>query len=310
MSSAAWLQRHTLTVLSRERRNVAVTLLFGFSVFMALMLGWVEAEKSGTIHTAAAHFLAQSGVSTTWGRHIPSSSTVLLHHLKTSIVVLGAIAAILIGHRSLESDRAAGLLPLIGLRVFDSLTYAVAKVSVLGFILLGYIVFTGVISVSLLVLLPIAPLTPFDLARMAAFLMLGWFYMMVFGCISIAATATAGRASTGIIIPIALWGMWTFLLPAITGSTMPETLLDPHSGEYVAKPTPLFQWSRSLLGPLSFADAFSHLSSELLGDQYSGLPPKGNVPPIIVCIFVAALSFSAALRGCIRMDPLAISVGK
>lgn len=302
MRPAALLCAHSLRVLRRERAIRLIVWLVVASALAAAALGW--AETRGLIHIRLSGLLPPNRVTiVASGPHVQGPSLWLLRDLAPCLALSGAVAAILIGHRCLESDRRAGLLTLIGVRMQDELDYATAKVAALGAALAGLVGVVGVIGAATLLALPLPRPSLEDWARLGGFLVLGWAYLMTFATLSLAITAATPHPALALSEACAIWFAATLLLPALTGDCpLPSTTDTPFFARATLPgPVGSAHWLAPIARTFALGDVFAHLARELLGDG-SGRCRAPVMPPIIMLLFAPALAIAAAVRSCLRLE--------
>ncbi|SOC21767.1 hypothetical protein [Rhodobacter maris] len=304
MRPAALLCAHSLRVLRRERVIRAIFWLVVASALAAAALGWAEAETRGLIHTRLAGvLLSKPSTNVVPGQHVPGPSLWLLRDLAPCLALSGAFAAIMIGHRCLESDRRAGLLPLIGVRMQDEFDYAAAKVAALGAAMAVLVGVVGVIGAAALLALPLPRPTPEEWARFVVFLVLGWAYLMTFATLSLAITATNPNPLLALSGACVIWFATTLLLPVLGGDCPLPVTTDTtfFARAPLTGPVGSAHWLAPIARPFALGDAFAHLARELLGEG-SGRCRAPEVPPMVMLLIAPALAIAAAVRNCLRLE--------
>lgn len=302
MTPSTILRRHALAALARERTIALVAALFAALVLVSAYLGWSATSTVDAIYASATHWFEANGKPVPPNPVTQGSPLALLRNLTIYISLIGAFSAIVIGYRMVETDRRAGVLPLIGARPLERLDYARGKVSALALAVGGLAALAGVVGAATLAILPSVHLAAGDWARLVAFFSLGWLYMMTFGLIAIGASARARSETVGLMVPTVVWLVLTFVWPALTGNILPTAAINPISALAPAPQSTIFDLSAMLLGPFSLAEAYKYLGAELMGYLPDGLPPRGPVPPLVVMMLFAAGSGLYALRGCLKLD--------
>ncbi len=302
MRPSAFIERHALAGLLRERTITLIAVLFVLLVLASAYLGWSATTTVDGIYASAVAWFEQNGQAAPQNPVTQGSPLALLRNLTIYISLVGAFSAIVVGHRMVEADRRAGVLPLIGTRPLDRLDYARGKIVALAEAIGGLIGLAAIVGVLTFLILPSIHVSANEWVRLAAFFGLGWFYMMTFGLIAIGSSARAQSETAGLLVPAVFWLTLTFVVPALTGNILPTAAINPVSALASAPQTAIFDWSAALLGPISLAEAYKYLGAELLGYLPAGLPPRGAVPPLVVLILTGAAAFAFALNSCLKLD--------
>lgn len=302
MKPSILIKRHALAGLLRERTIALSAVLFALLVLASAYLGWSATITVDGIYASAVAWFEQNGQVAPPNPVTQGSPLALLRNLTIYISLVGAFSAIVIGHRMVEADRRAGVLPLIGTRPLDRLDYARGKIAALAEGIAGLIGLAVIVGVLTFLILPSIHVRANEWVRLATFFGLGWFYMMTFGLIAIGSSARAQSETAGLLVPAVLWLTLTFVVPALTGNILPTAAINPVSALAPAPQTAIFDWSAALLGPISLAEAYKYLGAELLGYLPAGLPPRGMVPPLVVLILTGAAAFAFALNSCLKLD--------
>lgn len=302
MSPATLIGRQALAALARERTVALIAVLFVILVLVSAYLGWSATATVDAIYASATHWFRANAQPVPPNPVTQTSALALLRNLTIYISLIGAFSAIVVGYRLVETDRRAGVLPLIGTRPLDRLAYARGKITALAEVVGGLVVLAAAVGALTLLILPSVHVGAADWLRLAAFFGLGWLYTMSFGLVAIGSCARAEGETGGLLVPAVLWLTLTFVLPALTGNILPTAAINPVSALAPAPQTAAFAWSATLLGPLSLAEAYKYLSADLLGYLPAGLPPRGAVPPLVVMILAGAAAFTFALGSCLKLD--------
>lgn len=302
MKPASIIGRHALATLARERTIALTAILFAILVLISAYLGWSATTTVDAIYASAVGWFRANGQPIPPNPVTQGSAPGLLRNLTIYVSLIGTFSAIVIGHRLVEADRRAGVLPLIGTRPLDRLDYARGKIGALAEAVGALTAVAAVVGALTLLILPSIHISGAEWARLVIFFVLGWLYMMTFGLVAIGSSALARGETAGLLVPAVLWLTLTFVLPALTGNVLPTAAINPVSALAPAPQTPVFAWSAALLGPFSLAEAYEHLSADLLDYLPAGLPPRGAVPPLVVMILAGAAALAFAINSCLRLD--------
>ena len=305
MTAAGVIARQSTVLILRERTVVLMAVLFGALVLISAWLGWQATAMVNRIYLDAAAFLAAKGAAVPGNPVLDQPALAVLRNMPVYVMLIGAMAAIVIGNRLVALDRRAGVLALIGSRPASRQDYAAGKIAALSGLVGALVALTaGVAAVTLLVL-PAAQPTLATWGQFAGFFVLSAVYMMIFGLVALTAGAAATSEGVGLLVPVVLWLAVTFVLPALTLNLTPTAVLNPVSALAVPPDTAFFRWMGWGLGPVSLADAYGVASARLLGDLPPGWISRSAIPPVIGLMLVLALSLAAAGRALVALAPTA-----
>lgn len=303
MTGARIICTQSLATLVRERTVLLVIAMFSLMVLVSAWLGWSATHTVNTIYSDAAAYLTSVGEPVPPNPVSLGSPLAVLRNVTVYVGLIGTFAAIVIGQRLIEGDRRAGVLPLIGARPLSRASFARGKIAALCLSTTAMMIIAAMVSALTLAVLPGAHVTGAEWGRLAAFFLLAWGYMTLFGLVALGAAARISTMAGGLLAATVLWLAVTFVLPAITGNVNPTAAINPISGLAVAPDTPLFTQLGFWLGPISLSEHFNYLSAGLMGYRPDALAPRGLVAPLacLVAGFIAAGGF--AVVSCLTLDP-------
>ncbi len=288
--------------LARDRTVAVMATLFVVLVLISAWLGWSATTTVNAIYADAARFLAESGQPVPPNPVMETSPLALLRNLSIYVSLIGALAASVTGFRLVATDRRGGVLPLIGSRPLDTWTYAASRLVSLAMAMAALIALAAAVSVMTFLILPGLMVTGSDWLRLTLFFVCRGGFVMLFGLIALAATATARSEAAGLLTPVSVWLAVTFILPALTGNIHPtprsirslhwrrprilpfSTLWAPSSGRC--------QWPRASSSWRLICCAFCQTAS-------CRAATSRHTPALLLALAVA---FAFALRGLSRMD--------
>lgn len=303
MRSSSLVARHLLAVLLRERSILLIALIFAVMVAISAWLGWSATQTVNAIYAKAADYLAQSGKPVPPNPVSEGAPLAILRNLTVYVSFLGAFAAIVIGQGLIETDRRAGVLPLIGARPVTHDEVAWGRLSALGCATGALMGVAGLVAVVVLSAIPSLTLTRADWLHLAFALLLGWVYMTTFGLLALAAAARLPGTASGLLAATVVWLAVTFVLPALTGNVNPTAAINPVSALTSAPDTPVFHWLSRLLGPFSLSEAFGWLQARTMGYLPAGLTPRGPVSPLLTLPLAFLCAGALAFLSVRTIDP-------
>ena len=301
--SAVLIAAQSVRLALRESTVLLMAALFAVLVLVSAWLGWQATATVNRIFLDAAGFLAAAGKPVPGNPLLDTSPLSLMRNVSIYVMLIGALAAIVIGNRLVALDRKAGVLPLLGSRPLQRGGYAAGKIMALGQLVLGLILGAAVVGTATLLTLPAAVITAPQWLALAEFFALSALYMGLFGLIALAATAATRSESVGLLIPVTLWLAVTFILPALTLNLTPTAVLNPISALAVPPDTGFFRATGWALGPFSLAESYGALSAGLLDYRPPAWASRAVIPPLVSLLLAFGGAAALARRALMAMDP-------
>lgn len=295
MSAAGLIAGQSVRLALRDRTVVLMLAMFALMVLLSAWLGWQATTTVDRIYTDAAGFLAAAGKPVPGNPVLDRSPLTLMRNLSVYVTLLGALSAIVVGNHLMASDRAAGVLPLIGSRLPNRFGYAGGKVMALAGLVAGLIVGAALVSAVTLAMLPAIVVTPTQWLHLAEFFAMSALYMMIFGLIALWAAAVAPAQSVGLLIPVALWLTLTFILPALTLNLTPTAVLNPVTALATPPDSAFFRGTGWLLGPVSLTEIYGATAAGLLDFRPTDRVARSVLPAGLSLALWAVLSLTWAL---------------
>jgi ABC-type transport system involved in multi-copper enzyme maturation permease subunit len=233
---------------------------------------------------------------------LADSPLILLRNVAVYVSLIGALAAIVVGNRLVGLDRRAGVLPLYGTRTGDGPAYMAGKALALLTLIAGLALIAGLVSGATLLSLPAVAVTPGQWMRFAAFFALSSAYMLFFGLVGIGAAARSRSETVGLMLPVTLWLVLTFVLPSVTANILPTASINPVSALVVPPDAAFFRWTAFLVGPVSVAESYRFVSAGLLDYLPAGRVSVSAIPPLATLILATLGALIWSLRGLTRLD--------
>lgn len=290
--SASLIAVGSVRLALRESTVLLMAGLFAALVLVSAWLGWQATDTVNRIYLDAARFLAAAGKPVPTNPVLDTSPLILMRNMSVYVILIGALSAVVIGNRLVALDRKAGVLPLIGSRPMTKSDYATGKMLALAVLVAGLFVVAAFVGTATLLSLPGAVITASMWVHLLGFFALSGLYMMIFGLIALAATATFRSESVGLLVPVTLWLAVTFILPALTLNLTPTAVLNPISALATPPDTGFFRLTGWALGPFSLAESYGALSAGLLDYRPTESVSRAFLPPLVSLL--AALGLAAA----------------
>lgn len=302
MASAVHVMTAALRTALRDSTVLLLTLLFLAMVLVAAYLGWSATRTVELIFAAAVVSMKAHGQVVPANPLNETSALALLRNMSIYVALLGALAAIVFGHLVIATDRKSGVLPLIASRPVTRTALAVGKLGAIAAAILGLTVFAAVVNAVTLLILPDLLMTPALWARLAAFYVASALYMLAFGCLGLVCATYYRSESLALLVPVTIWLTITFIVPQITANISPMAALNPLSATAALPEGAFFAVTSAVLGPLSLAEAYRSLSSELLQLAPDNLPHQSfGAALTTLCMAVVVLA-AASILAITRFD--------
>lgn len=302
MSPANLIALQSLRLTLRESTVLVIAALFVVLVLVSAWLGWRATATVNLIFTDAAAFLQSQGRALPPNPVLATSPLSLLRNVAVYVSLIGVLAAIVVGNRLIALDRRSGVLPLYGTRTGDSPAYATGKVLALVALMGTLTGIAAVVSAATLLALPAVPVTAGQWAQFWAFFVLSGLYLLAFGLVALGAAARSRSESVGLLLPVTLWLVLTFVLPSLTGNLLPTASINPVSALAAPPDAAFFQWSAWTFGSVSVAESYRYLSAGLLDFLPEGRLSPAAIPPLATLLIAVVAAFLWALRGLRTLD--------
>lgn len=286
----------------RDRTIVLIAILFLVLVMISAYLGWSATTTVDNIYTAAVKVMAAQGQTIPPNPVLQQSPLGLLRNMATYVSLIGALAAIVLGNQLIAGDRRAGLLPLIGSRPAERLSYGAGKALALVVSLLFLVAFAAVINTATLSLLPQFQLDGTGWLKLGGFYGLSWLYIAIFGFLGMLFAARSKSETVGLLVPVTVWLIMTFVMAQLTSNINPVAALNPVSALATAPDGAFFALAGQFLAPFSLAEAYRILSAQLLDFMPADYVIRAVVPPLATLAVAALAAGSFAVLAAARMD--------
>jgi ABC-type transport system involved in multi-copper enzyme maturation permease subunit len=255
---------HALRLARRDRTVVLLALLFFAMVLVSAYLGWSATATVNAIYLKASLALQSQG------KIIPANPVgdtpplSLFRNMVTYVALLGALAALVLGHQMVAIERKSGAMPLLFSRATQISGIVLGKIAALVIAIAAILLFASVINALMMLLLPGVTLNGAIWAGLLKFYAVSALYMLTFGLMGAASAAHFKSESIALLVPVTVWLTLTFIVPQITANIGPMAALNPLSANIVPPTGSFFALSAAFLGPLSIAESYRYLASSAL----------------------------------------------
>ena len=292
----------SLATLARERTVTLLALLFLVLVVVAAYLGWSATSTVNAIYLRSVDYMTAQGQTIPSNPVLDTSPLALLRNMATYVSLIGALAAIVVGHQLIAGDRKAGTMPLLGTRPLRATDLGIAKAVALVIAIAALVAFAAVINTATFLVMPEFRLDATGWTKLAAFYGTSGLYLLVFGFLGMWFGASARSETVGLLIPVTVWLTLTFVLPQITSNINPVAALNPVSALADAPASAFFQLTGWALGPFSLAEAYRLVSAQLLEFMPPNYIDRSAIPPLASLLIAAGALSGVATRAIARMD--------
>ena len=248
----------------RDHTVVLLAALFFAMVLVSAYLGWSATGTVNSIYAKAVPVLQAQGkpVPTNPVGDTPPLS--LFRNMVTYVALLGALAALVLGHQTVAADRKAGVVPLLFSRPVNRTGIALGKISAIILAVVAVLAAAGLVNALTMLVLPGLSLGGAVWLGLIKFYSVSALYMLAFGLLGAICAAALKTESMALLIPVTVWLTLTFIVPQITANIGPMAALNPQSANLVAPTGAFFTLTSSILGPISIAESYRYLASSVL----------------------------------------------
>jgi len=260
-----------LQELRIARTNRMAMLLLAIFAGMMLLSGFIGWTAHRTV-TAVYEEILREGATAAPNPFSSQNPLDLMQNTVIYVILIGALLAIILGVHSGLGDRKAGVIDLIFSRPLTKSQYVMGKLLGMQLLMAMIMVFAGLVSWTVVLLVAGKALNFTETLSLAGFLVSAWLFLLPFNCLGLVFGAGARRESSALLMPILAWVFLTFVMPQLGTAEHPVALLNPVAAQPAAQGD-FFQINRAALQPLSLTDRFKDLSAILLhlGDGGSSL---------------------------------------
>ena len=264
-SETAW-QSAVFAVKTGTRDNTVLllALLFFAMVLVSAYLGWAATDTVNAIYTKAVPVLLAQGKPVPPNPVGDTPPLSLFRNMVTYVGLLGALAALVLGHQTVAADRKAGVIPLLLSRPVSRNGIALGKIAAVAFSIAVVLAAAGLINALTMLVLPGLNLTGSVWSGLLKFYAVSFLYMLAFALLGAACAAAFRTETMALLVPVTVWLALTFIVPQITANIGPMAALNPQSANLEVPTGAFFDVTSAILGPISIAESYRFLASSIL----------------------------------------------
>ena len=249
---------------ARDNTVVLLTLLFFIMVLVSAYLGWSATDTVNAIYAKTVPILQAQGKPVPPNPVGDTPVLSLFRNMVTYVGLLGALAALVLGHQTVAADRKAGVMPLLFSRPVSRNGIALGKIAAIIFSIAAALSAAGLVNALTMLVLPGLSLTGTVWLGLLKFYGVSALYMVDFGLLGAVCATAFKTESMALLVPITIWLALTFIVPQITANIGPMAALNPQSANLVVPTGAFFDITSVILGPVSIAESYRYLASSIL----------------------------------------------
>ncbi len=284
---------HELRTLRREGIFSTLLGIFSAVTLFSVFIGWSTRSTTLAIYAATVATLKAAGVS-----HIAPnpllgvSSLAIFNNLIIYTLLVGALLAIVIGHRSFVRDRKSGVVPLLLSRPAGRPLYIAGKLCGISAALLLVLCGMFVVSVLSTLFIPALYLSGGEFLSLAAFYAVSFVYLAFFAALGLLFGVYTSNESLALLALVLAWIAVVFILPELSTGQNPVSLLNPVTLAHASAASgAFFSYARAILGPFSFGQDYTALALHFLRISANAL----NVGAILKLLAASMIAGAASV---------------
>ena len=278
----------------RDGTIVLLAVMFFVMVLVSAYLGWSATETVNAIYAQAVPVLKAQGMQIPPNPVGDMPPLSLFRNMVTYVALLGALAALVLGHQTVSSDRKSGALPLLLSRPISRVGLAVGKIVSVITLIAALLLLAATINVLTMLVLPGLAMTGAVWTGLIKFYAVSMLYMLALGLLGALCATVFRTESMSLLVPVTVWLALTFILPQVTANIGPMAALNPVSANLVAPDSKFFAATAMIFGPISIAESYRYLAASVLeiasgaGTTTTGV---GAILSLIITNLVLAVAF-------------------
>ncbi len=266
-------------------------LLLAIFIGMVLLSGFIGWQTHHTVNSVYQE-ARREGATTAPDPFAAQQPLELIKNTIIYVILIGALAAILLGVRSTVADRKAGVIDLLFSRPITTGQYVAGKLLGIQFLTGFILVVTAMMSWIVVWLIRGQALSLPDTTKLVQFSVLAWLFLFPFSTMGFISGAISRRETSALLVPILLWALMVFVIPQLGTAEHPVSLLNPVPAQTVSQ-GPFFTFNRDVLQPVSVTERFKNAGSGSL--QLNESTGQSHLYDWSSLAVVALLSGGAAL---------------
>lgn len=277
----------------RDRTVVLLAAMFFAMVLASAYLGWSATETVNAIYAKAVPALQAQGLTVPPNPVGDTSALSLFRNMVTYVALLGALAALVLGHQTVAADRKSGVIPLLFSRPLSRTGLAIGKIATLASLIAVILLAAALINVLTMIALPGLKVTDAVWTGLMKFYGISTLYMLAFGLLGALCAARFATESMALLVPVTVWLALTFILPQVTANIGPMAALNPVSANLVPPSSAFFAVTSAVLGPFSIAESYRYLAASVL-EIASGAGTATSTGGALASLLMANLALAMA----------------
>ena len=288
---------HELRTLRREGTFSTLLGIFSAVTLFSVFIGWSTRSTTLAIYAATVATLKAAGVSHIAPNPLLGVSTLaIFNNLIIYTLLVGALLAIVIGHRSFVRDRKSGVVPLLLSRPAGRPLYIAGKLCGISAALLLVLLGMFVVSALSTLFIPALHLSGGEFLSLAAFYAVSFVYLAFFAALGLLFGVYMSNESLALLAPVLVWIAVVFILPELSTGQNPVSLLNPVTLAHApSTPGAFFSTARAILSPFSFGQDYTALALHFLRISPGALE-FGAIFKLLVASAVAGAASMFALQ--------------
>lgn len=293
---------NTLRVSLRDRTVIWLAALFMGMVLISAYLGWSATDTVNQIYAKALPLLQLSG------HPVPANPTAdlpplaLLRNMTTYISLLGALVTIVLGFQMISEDLRSGVFPLLASRPMRRNQYAAGKMVALMISVTGLLVLAATTTAMTVLLMPGIHLLVSDWISLLQFYSVSALFLTSFGLMAMASAAWSRSESVGLLVPVTIWLILTFVFPQLGANINPMAALNPVKAMVAPPAGAFFDFTGSVLAPFSLVSAYRDVAATILGFAPADHSSLGMTGGMILMVAANLLLGLGALTALVKLD--------
>lgn len=287
MTATVAIAQQQLRSLSRSQTFVLMLGVLLLMTALSGLIGWSSHSTIIRVYDETVRTLTAAGKPAPPNPFAAAPRLSLLDNMIIYVPLIGALLAIVIGHRSVTDDRQAGVTRVIFSRPVARSSYFWGKLA--GSAIAGAIIIAAclVLSFVALTLINHGLPTAAEFLRLSLFYALSGLYLLVFVLIGMVAALLTSSQSMALFAAVAVWVLVTFATPQFTSGLRPVALLNPVADPVTTSSSPFFR-ATSKAKPLAINEQYKALSSRILTVGTSAKPAKtaAQLAPIVISLLL------------------------
>ena len=288
---SAW---NAVKVSTRDHTVVLLASLFFVMVLISAYLGWSATQTVNAIYAKTVPVLQVQGKLVPRNPVGDTPVLSLFRNMVTYVALLGNLAALVLGHQSVATDRKAGVVPLLMSRPVARSSIALGKITSIIILIAAILLVAALVNSLTMLLLPGLALNGAVWLGLVKFYAVSGLYMLSFGLLGAICATVFKTESLSLLVPVTIWLVLTFIVPQITANIGPMAALNPQSANLVAPTASFFIFTSEVIGPFSIAEAYRHLASGIL-EITSGAGTSTTTAGALAILLITPKLLAAAL---------------